>query len=275
MNTEASPSSGACGTDEGDHLKALLLILALAVVWPWVVVYLVIEVVPSSLVGRGPFLIAARTTLWGLFVLLPGTLVVRVCTKGGRTSPAWLDAAVTRADVIALLTLGGCLVLLPSGRLPLALLAAAFIEELVFRASIPRWIVRTTPRAGRATPWLAVITAQLGFAACHTISPTNANIGLDFGQLCFVFGAGLLYWQLYASGGIALATAGHSAVNLLQLNHPLFISKGAQLGIPLALLGSLTLWFLLARLRVAWPCPETRPEDTPALFQSQRGGSIA
>jgi membrane protease YdiL (CAAX protease family) len=133
-----------------------------------------------------------------------------VAIIGASTGSAWVR---TRADAAWLWVpvLGAGAVVGHAAAMPIVVLLAALIEELVFRRSVPELLARNLGRAwwhrGRA-----VLLAQASFAGAHfTGRPVDEwGDGLPFLRLVT---AGMLLATIYASAGLLSAAAVHAFIN--------------------------------------------------------------
>ncbi len=103
---------------------------------------------------------------------------------------------------------------LPADRLAGAgVLAAAVVEELVFRRELPRALA-VLVGSGRWTSWIgATLAAQVVFAACHFAGPGHAGsaVGWSFARLV---ASGSCLAVLYrASGTLLVPAALHGWIN--------------------------------------------------------------
>lgn len=95
--------------------------------------------------------------------------------------------------------------------MPIVILLAALVEELVFRRSVPELLARNLGRAW----WhrgFAVLLAQVSFAAAHFVGGPADRLGdgLPFLRLMT---AGMLLATVYASAGLLWASAVHAFLN--------------------------------------------------------------
>jgi len=135
-------------------------------------------------------------------------------------------------------------------------LAAAFVEEVVFRVLLPRRLehdLSTVLRPTRALP-LAVAISQAVFAIAHVLPQSPAASGLGLLGLLRLAGGGLALWAVTTRIGLWLAASLHALTNLALIFAP--SGWGAVIGpveVGLWMVGGMCLASRACRMRTIGP----------------------
>ena len=149
-------------------------------------------------------------TAFALHNVVFAAVMFLVAIAGAATGSAW-ERARAEAAWLWIPVIGAGALVGHAAAMPIVVLLAALVEELVFRRSVPELLARNLGRAW----WhrgIAVLLAQASFAGAHFVgAPADQwGSGLPFLRL---LAAGMLLATIYASAGLLAAAAVHAFIN--------------------------------------------------------------